>query len=695
MAYNQLFLCYLLLSAAAGRSQPGPAPLSEAFISPPSVDSLPSVSFEKWLSLRQAGPAVLSPDGVRIAYTVTSTDWKENSYSTEIWLAKKGSAPFQLTHTAKGSASPKWSPDSKWIAFLSDRGDKSQVYIIYADGGEAFPLTKEEEGVNAFSWAPDGKQIAFSKNDPDGKAAKSTKERYGVFGEEGKEYKLTHLWKVTFHIDSTLPHPTRLTEGNFTVTDFAWSPDGQKIAYQRQPDPLIPSSIHASIVILDVASKRTDMTIADPAGDNLICWSPDGASLLYGSAVNDTVSQYYKNNRLFITSIHNSNPDPKEILSSVDENKSVQDWNPNGILFTVSEKTRSSLYNLDPAKGDIRLVALPFEITGNASFSKDGNTVAINGRTYGGLPEIYTARTDKVPFRKLDSSSGMVDDLQKITNFSDQLKGWPLPINEVIQWKSKDGALIEGILLKPADYDPKKKYPLLVVIHGGPTGVDRPEPTPTYVYPILQWCEKGAVVLRVNYRGSAGYGEKFRSLNVRNLGVGDMWDVLSGIDYLAKKGIIDTARMGCMGWSQGGYISAFLTTHTNIFKAISVGAGISDWATYYVSTDITPFTRQYLKATPWEDKAVYEKTSPITTINQARTPTQIQHGELDRRVPISDAYELYRGLQDRKIPSRLIVYKGFGHGITKPKERLAAIWHNWQWFGKYIWGEEIELPVEK
>ena len=299
--------------------------------------------------------------------------------------------------------------------------------------------------------------------------------------------------------------------------------------------------------------------------------------------------------------------------------------------------------------------------------------MAFSGRSYTGLNEIFSP-------------------LGQLTHLSDQLKGWPLPVNEVIQWKSKDGAAIEGILLKPANYDEKKKYPLLVVIHGGPTGVDRPEPVPTYVYPIMEWTEKGALVLRVNYRGSAGYGEKFRALNVRNLGVGDMWDVLSGIDYLNKKGIIDTARMGCMGWSQGGYISAFLTTHTPIFKAISVGAGISDWGTYYVSTDITPFTREYLKATPWEDKAIYEKTSPITTINQAHTPTMIQHGELDRRVPISDAYELYRGLQDRNIPSRLFVYKGFGHGITKPKERLAAIWHNWQWFGKYIWGEDITLP---
>jgi len=231
------------------------------------------------------------------------------------------------------------------------------------------------------------------------------------------------------------------------------------------------------------------------------------------------------------------------------------------------------------------------------------------------------------------------------------------------------------------------------MIHGGPTGIDTPTPVPGYVYPVLQWLDKGCLVLRPNYRGSAGYGEAFRSLNVKNLGVGDMWDVMSGIDYLDKKGMIDKTKMGSMGWSQGGYISAFLTTNTDSFKAISVGAGISNWMTYYVNTDIHPFTRQYLKATPWSDELIYKKTSPITNINKAKTPTLIQHGELDKRVPIANAYELLQGLRDKGVPSELIVYKGFGHGITKPKERLAATWHNWQWFNKYVWGENVELPL--
>lgn len=285
---------------------------------------------------------------------------------------------------------------------------------------------------------------------------------------------------------------------------------------------------------------------------------------------------------------------------------------------------------------------------------------------------------------------------RKLSDMNKQLNAWTLGSVELISWKSKDGASIEGVLHKPADFDPHKKYPLLVVIHGGPTGVSRALMNPAnHYYPVELFLSKGALVLEPNYRGSAGYGESFRSLNVRNLGVGDMWDVMSGVEALIEQGIADPSRLGSMGWSQGGYISAFLTTNTDRFKAISVGAGISDWMTYYVNTDITPFTRQYLQATPWEDPSIYALTSPITNIKKARTPTLIQHGQFDKRVPIPNGYELYRGLRDENVPARMIVYAGFGHGITKPKSNRAVLQHNLDWFSHYIWGESIppESPL--
>jgi dipeptidyl aminopeptidase/acylaminoacyl peptidase len=246
------------------------------------------------------------------------------------------------------------------------------------------------------------------------------------------------------------------------------------------------------------------------------------------------------------------------------------------------------------------------------------------------------------------------------------------------------------VLHKPANFQDGRKYPLLVIIHGGPTAISRPyRVAGAGPYPIEQWLAKGAIILEPNYRGSAGFGEKFRSLNSRNLGVGDAWDVLSGVDHLIAQGLADPNRMGVMGWSQGGYISAFLATHQRQpFKAISVGAGISNWMTYYVNTDIHQFTRHYLGATPWDDPAIYAKTSPMTTIKQAKTPTLIQHGEFDTRVPTPNAYELYQGLQDVGVPVKLIIYKGFGHGLNKPKAARAAMEHNFDWFNRYVWGEK-------
>lgn len=665
-----------------------------------------SVSFEQIVSLKSVSAPRISPDGKTIVYTQNSTDWANNSYDSELWMMREGMEPFQLTRTDKGgSLAADFTPDGKFVSFLANRGNKTQLYIIGIYGGEAIQVTKDEEGIGNYAWHPDGNMILYSRNVAESKSEKNTKERYGAFGIEGEEYRHTHLWLLNFSYDSIslagqypcypaikdsvkpnsvvpcykLPEAKQITEGDFSVSAFAWSPDGKTIALNRVANPLISANMTSDIYLLNPETKALTMVVNNPAGDFFNEWGPDSRSFVYGSSVTDSVSNYYKNNRLFIYDIPTGQS--REVAKNIDEDKSVVDWNDAGLYLSAYAKTKRVLYKTDPASGATSLIPLELDLPSGMAFAKNSPTIAVMGRNHTALNEIYRWNPGSKPVA--------------VTNLSAQIAAWNVPVNEIIRWKSRDGANIEGILLKPKNYDPQKKYPLLCVIHGGPAGIDLPDPMPGGVYPMPQWVEKGALILRVNYRGSAGYGEAFRSLNVRNLGVGDMWDVISGIDYLNSRGMIDTARMGCMGWSQGGYISAFLTTNTNRFKAISVGAGISNWVTYYVNTDITPFTRQYLQATPWQDMEVYLKTSPMTHINKAATPTLIQHGEFDKRVPIPNAYELFRGLQDRGVPSKLIVYKGFGHGINKPKERLAALWHNWLWFNEYVFGEKNEkMPVD-
>lgn len=660
--------------------------------------------FEEIIALRSAGSVAISPDGQHVAFTSGRTNWSKNRYDTEIWLSKNGGQPFQLTNnTDGGSFNPQWSPDGQWIAFLRKSGEHNQIHVISPNGGEARAMTNSDRNIESFDWSPDGQRFAISLSEPEAKSQKDRKERFGAYEVDDQEFRRSWLYTVDFKPDMPLPtdlpcYDTKdstaqawkclewpkvealIDSVDYTIRGFKWSPSGDKIVINHQPDPLINSFFDSDISILDVESGTVTPLVENPSADFFADWSPDGKFILYESSLDNRTSNYYLNGNIFKIPVGGGRAIP--LATDFDEEIGSLNWTETGIIGAAWQKTKRFLYRIDPNTGKVTLLGDNPRLIYGFSVTEKGDKIAFNAESGEDLNEIYWTETANYRPRA-------------ITNFTEQIADWKVAQSEVISWKSKDSATIEGILHKPQDYDPNKKYPLLVVIHGGPTGIDRPRPVPSSLYPILHWLDKGALVLRPNYRGSAGYGEAFRSLNVQNLGVGDAWDVLSGVDHLADQGLIDTTRMGAMGWSQGGYISAFLTTNTNRFKAISVGAGISNWMTYYVNTDIHPFTRQYLKATPWEDEEIYKKTSPMTNINQASTPTLIQHGEFDQRVPIANAYELLQGLRDVGVPAKLVVYKGFGHGISKPKERLAAAWHNWQWFNKYLWGEEVQLPFDK
>jgi dipeptidyl aminopeptidase/acylaminoacyl peptidase len=632
-----------------------------------------ALTVDALISLKRVGSPAISPDGRWVAYTVREAEWEENTYHTDVWLADTRTGDtHQLTNNKKSSSSPSWAPDSSRLAFASDRDEKRQIYVIDPRGGEGRKLTSVGEGVGSFAWSPDGKSIAFTSTDPKTEQAKAREKELGEFDVVGQEHRMSHLWAI----DVSTGDVRRLTKGDFTVGKFSWSPDSRAIAFDHRINPDNSNGGTANISIVTVADGVVRALVTQDGPDTNPIWSPDGDRIAFESAMAKPF-HYYSNGAIAV--IAASGGTIQNISSGFDENPSLIKWTGDGLYFSALSRTWAYLYRIDPSTRGVRKFAPADRWIGSSfSLTADAQTAAFIASDAETFPEVYVAPLNTMQGRKL-------------TDMAVQIAKWPKGPIDVISWKSRDGVSIEGVLHKPVGFQPGRRYPLLVVIHGGPTGVSRPTPfSSTSIYPIDLWVANGALVLEPNYRGSAGYGEQFRALNVRNLGVGDAWDVLSGIDALIAQGIVDPDRVGAMGWSQGGYISAFLTTHDSArFKAVSVGAGISDWMTYYVNTDIHPFTRQYLKATPWDDAEIYAKTSPITYIRGAKTPTLIQHGATDQRVPLPNAYELYQGLQDVGVPSKLIVYKGFegvGHGPSKPKSSRAVMRHNLEWFDKYLWG---------
>lgn len=677
---------------------------------PQFADGKHTPTLDELLSMKSLSTPRISPDGKFVAYMVQETDWKENAYVNQIWLAGvETGRTFQLTRGKKSSENPQWSLDGRWLAFSSEReaiaaptaaekGEKSetkpgarQIWLISPRGGEAWKLTSHETNVGNFKWSNDGKQIAFTAPVAETKAMKDRKEKYSDYEVFEEDFTQNQLWMVDVSAAEALLGPVKAkqitTDPKLNVANFSWSPDSTHIAFQGTPNPLLSFSGEANIYLLDLTHENAVHKIVALEGpDGNPVFSPDGKQLAFTTALGQKYF-YYLNSHIARVNLETVLARPatqpsevEDLTSKFDEDPQLIDWGPEGIYFAALQKTDSHLFRLEPKSLSITRITSPEHFAlGGVSFTKDFRSMALTAAGAQHVAELFVSPV--APFTP-----------KKLTDMNAQLKDWILGTVEMISWKSKDGAVIEGVLHKPADFDAKKRYPLLVMIHGGPTGISRALMAPANrYYPVEFFLSKGALVLEPNYRGSAGYGEKFRALNIRHLGVGDMWDVMSGVDALIAKGIVDELRMGSMGWSQGGYISAFLTTNTDRFKAISIGAGISDWMTYYSNTDITPFTRQYLHATPWDDPAIYALTSPITQIKKAKTPTLIQHGQLDKRVPIPNGFELYRGLKDYDVPVKMTIYTGFGHGITKPKSNRAVLQHNLDWFNHYIWGKPIPL----
>ncbi|MGG5806383.1 prolyl oligopeptidase family serine peptidase [Bacillus mycoides] len=611
------------------------------------------LSIEEIISLPTLSGANISDDDKGVAFVKKTANWKDNTYRNHIWIYEKDKEQSYLLTTGDiDSIHPLWSPDSRDIAYLSPVGDgdnkKNQIFVKSIDGYSELQITDEKEGVSTFKWEPTGKgfyYVAQSKECEEIKKRKEEREISGVY---------------------------QLTDGkDFYIHNFDISNDGTKVVFMATPS--LNDHMNGDLYILDVEAEELQKMNVDKLLGGSVCFSPEGSKICYSASIRE--KDYYRNHIQESTlEIYDMNTgEVIQPLTNFDSTVMPLQWTDKGILIRWQDKTN---YRIGLLCEDGTVEMLGDKVDGfimDASITRDGNHISYSKAITNETFEIY------------------LDD-KKITDENSFFKGKLKSNREIISWQSSDGLEIEGVLSTPVDFDANKKYPLLVVIHGGPAWASFPIFSDCFneKYPIEQFIEKGFIVLEPNYRGSSGYGNEFLKANYRKQGIADYEDVISGVDELVEQGIVDKDRVGVMGWSNGGYISAFCSTFSNKFKAISVGGGITNWSTHYVNTDIPYFIRMHLGNTPWNDPDIYTKTSPMTYIKSACTPTLIQHGEKDARIPTSNAYELYQGLRDMEVNIELIIFKGMAYSSDQPGINVAIMKQNLMWFSHYILGESMK-----
>ena len=612
-----------------------------------------------------------SPDGGRVAFLVAAPSMLADTseWVSQVWVVNAdGSNPLQLTRAAKSASAPDWSPDGKWIAFLSNRTGSNHVYRIPVAGGEAEQLTTQKGGVTSFRWSPDGQSIAFAVTDPKtAEEEKADKERRDAFVVE-ENHRLTRLYVLSLADRKTRSLNTDAAH----VIQYNWSPNSQDIAFTHSATPLVFDNQDVSVI--NVASGAVRKIAATGAHESGAFFSPDGRSLAY-TASDDPPSWAFTSHLYVVPA---GGGQPRALAKTFDEQPNVIGWSADGkaLYFTETRGTVTQLNSLPVSGGAPVAISTSDVNVSGASLNAAGSTIALVSQWSDKPPEIFVSRLDKFAPRQVSRVH--------------QAVSAPLGRTETIRWKSSDGRDVEGLVTYPVGYATGARVPLLVVVHGGPTGVF----THSYIaapgpYPVAAFAARGYAVLRVNPRGSSGYGRDFRYANYRDWGGGDYQDIMTGIDHLIQQGVADADRLGIMGWSYGGYMTSWVITQTKRFKAASVGAGVTNLMSFTGTADIPGFIPDYMGGDFWDNFDTWRSHSAMFNIKGVNTPTLIQHGERDLRVPISQGYELFNALKRQKVPVKMVVYPRQPHGIQEPKLMLDAMQRNLEWFDRWIPGRKV------
>ena len=620
--------------------------------SPGLVCAAERLTIEKALEVRELTDLQFSPDGKRVAFTVQEPPSGKTS-QRHIWVYDLAIDELrQWTYSAKSEHMPRWSPHGEMLAFLSDREDSSQIWLMPVSGGESRKLTSAKNSIESFHWSRDGKRIAYLATDPKTEAEEKKEKDQEDAKVIDADRKPVRAWTV----DVATKAVKRETNGPWMLRDLDWMPDGKHllaVATDRAAEERRTERIY--LVSLD--SGAMEEILAPKGPFQKIQVSPGGDAFAFVASAGDGPTAH----DLFTCRLDRRVP--KNVSGPVQDRPVLGfQWLNELEIAAVFANGLHTELNAVGAKAR-KLVSDDSLNISSFAVSPAGSVVYV-AESAAVLPELW--------------ANG-----KAVSHFNDAFREVPLERPELFRYQSFDGTPIEAALFRGVNASPGRLQPLVVLVHGGPAGAWR-----LRFDPLTQLLvARGYTVMQPNIRGSVGYGQKFLESNRADWGGGDFKDVMAGVDTLINRKIADPERLAIAGWSYGGYMAEWTITQTNRFKVAVSGAGMADLAAEY-GTEARPEGDEWYFGVPYENLAVFQKSSPITYIKNAKTPTLILQGEVDTTDPISQSQILYRGLKRYNVPSEFVVYPREPHGLREQKHIIDRYSRTIAWIEKYLGAEQ-------
>ncbi len=634
------------------------------------------------MELKRMSDPQISPDGKWVTFTVQTVDVVANKKPSQIWIAPlSGGTPRQITHDGETNQRARWSPDSKRIAYISDRGGSSQIWLMDTDGGDARQATSLSTEADGVLFSPDGNNLLFTSevypecgadeacNKKNLDAEKNSKVKARIYTELLYRHWTAWQAKRRSHllvVGATGGAPRDLTPGTRDVPPFSLggaddydiSPDGQEVCYSMNADPVPAISTNTDVYAVSIAGGQPRKITNTPGADTNPRYSPDGKYIAWRAQFRAG----YESDRFRLLVLERSTGNVANLTDNLDRWVNSFTWAPDstGLFFTIDDRGRQSIQLIPVAGGAARMVASGDNELDDMQLTRDGKTMVYTQQSGVSPVEIYRA-----------ASAGGAP--VALTHLNDQvLNACQLTPLEEFWVDGAEGARVQSFVVKPYGFQPDRKYPVLLLIHGGPQGFWGH--SWTYRWNAQVFAAAGYVVVMPNPRGSTGYGQKFIDEINGDWGGRAFDDIMAVADYIVTgMPYADSSRMTAAGGSYGGYMIDWILGHTQRFKALISHAGVYDLESEFGATEELWFPLWEFGGTPWDKPETYAKWSPNKYVPDFHTPTLVVTGELDFRVPYTQSLELFTALQLQKVPSKLVVFPDEGHWVLKPQNSL--LWY--------------------